>query len=238
MKKVLVFTILLLSFYAIQAQKPISDANAEKRTVGSFHGIEVSTGITLVLIKGETEDLAVSAATSEFRDRIVTKVEDGLLKIYYDKKLGAINRKDEPKRLKAYVSCKNLDKLYVTTGAEVEIKEILSFPSLEIKANTGATIKGQVDITDLRITQSTGSRITLSGKAGKLDVSGDTGSKFMGEDLATNDCQAEVGTGAQIYIKVQKELNARANTGGFIKYKGEGGIRNIKTNTGGYVSRI
>jgi hypothetical protein len=33
-------------------------------------------------------------------------------------------------------------------------------------------------------------------------------------------------------------MNVKANTGGYVKYKGEGGIREIKTNTGGYVSRI
>jgi hypothetical protein len=33
-------------------------------------------------------------------------------------------------------------------------------------------------------------------------------------------------------------LNVKANTGGFVKYKGEAGIRDIKTSTGGSVKRI
>jgi hypothetical protein len=33
-------------------------------------------------------------------------------------------------------------------------------------------------------------------------------------------------------------MTVKANTGGYVKYKGEAGIRDIKTNTGGHVSRI
>lgn len=238
MKKLGLLTLLFLCFYSVRSQQTISDANAEKRTVSGFHGIEVSTGIQLVIIKAASEELAVSASKTEFRDKIVTKVEDGILKIYYDNKLGAINKKKEPKNLKAYVSFKNLDKLSITTGAEVQISGTLASPLLDLKVNTGGTVKGQIDIADLKIKQSTGSRVTLTGMTTKLEVSGDTGSKFFGEELTSSDCSAEAGTGAQIYITVQKELNARANTGGYIKYKGEGGIRNIKTNTGGSVTRI
>jgi hypothetical protein len=60
----------------------------------------------------------------------------------------------------------------------------------------------------------------------------------MGEDLTTNTCVVDMSTGAGIYISVEKELNVRADTGGYIKYKGNAGIREIKTNTGGYVSKI
>ena len=45
-------------------------------------------------------------------------------------------------------------------------------------------------------------------------------------------------TGAGIHISVEKELNVKADTGGYVKYKGNAGIREIKTNTGGSVSKI
>ena len=90
----------------------------------------------------------------------------------------------------------------------------------------------------MKVNQSTGSKITLSGKTDDLDVQGSTGSKFLGENLQTANCSAEASTGARIYITVQKELSAKANTGGNIKYKGEGGIREVKIHTGGSISKI
>jgi hypothetical protein len=223
---------------ALAAQDVVNDANAEKRNVSGFHGIDVSTGITLYLTEGSAEAVAVSASTTEFRDKIVTEVVNGILKIHYETKTGAINRINESKNLKAYVSYKSLDHLDVTTGAEVEIKGVLKSASLDLKANTGGLVKGEVNINTLKVDQNTGSKITLTGKVEKLDVEGDTGSKFMGEGLSTATCDVQVSTGAGVYISVEKEMNVKANTGGFVKYKGQAGIKEIKTNTGGHVSRI
>ena len=220
------------------AQKTINDANAEKRNVGSFHGIDVATGIELTLTKGATEEVAVSASEIEFRNKIVTEVVNGILKIHYETKTGAINRRNESKNLKAYVSYKILDLLHVTTGADVHIEGTLEAQKLELKANTGGLVKGEVNIGSLKVDQNTGSKITLSGKVNDLEADGATGSKFMGENLSTNTCSVEMSTGAGIYISVEKELNVRANTGGYIKYKGNAGVREVKTNTGGTVSKI
>ena len=140
--------------------------------------------------------------------------------------------------MKAYVSYKTLDFLEANTGADVEIEGVLKSPSLKMKANTGGLINGDINITELDVNQNTGSVITISGETGKLEVEGSTGSIFRGSDLKTTECNATASTGAGIYITVQKELNVKANTGGYIKYKGDAGIREIKTNTGGSVSRI
>lgn len=235
-----IFTFLMLAVFFAPAfsQKTINDSNAEKRSVGSFHGIDVATGINLIITEGNSEEVAVSASNTEYRDKIVTTVENGVLKIHYETKLGAINKRNESKNLKAYVSYKKLDHLHVNTGAEVEINGTLNATDFDLEANTGGLVKGEINITSLTVSQNTGSKITLTGKVDKLVAEGDTGSKFSGEDLSTNTCTITVSTGAGIIITVQKEMNAKANTGGYIKYKGAGGIREVKTNTGGSISKI
>jgi hypothetical protein len=239
MKKIFLFLLVIgTSFGSLMAQKTINDANAEKRNVGSFHGINVATGIKLMLTEGSAEEVAVSAATTEYRDKIITKVENGILRIYYENKPGAINKKKENKDLKAYVSYKILDQLNANTGAQVQIEGTLKSASMKMNVNTGATVKGTVNINELEVDQNTGSVITLTGDAGKIDVDGDTGSMFKGIDLKTDNCDAKASTGAGIYITVSKELNANINTGGYVKYKGDAGIREIKTHTGGSVSKI
>lgn len=232
----MLITTLLVS--PIIAQKTYNDANVEKRNISSFHGIEVSTGIILILTRGNEEEVAVSASTIEFRDKIVTHVSNGILKIHYETKLGAINKRNESKNLKAYVSYKTLDRLHVNTGAEVEIQGVLTGSTLEIDANTGGLVKGEIDINKLKVSQNTGSKITFTGKAQSMEIEGDTGSKFIGESLTTGICSISVSTGAGVTITVENEINAKANTGGYIKYKGSAGIREIKTNTGGTISKI
>jgi hypothetical protein len=239
MKKLLLVAVLTVSAgLLVSAQKEINDLNVEKRSVSSFHGIDVGTGITLILTEGTTEEVTVSAATAEFRDKIVTKVENGILKIRYESKLGSVNKRKETKDLKAYVAFKSLDILHANTGAAVEINGVLKTTDLDMKANTGALIKGKVDVSSIKINQNTGSRIALSGKAGKLDIEGDTGSKFTGEEMATTDCTVKVSTGAQVTVLAEKALDVKASTGGVVKYKGNASIRAIKTNTGGSVTKI
>jgi hypothetical protein len=166
MKKTLLFLSLFVGLITTSfAQKTINDANAEKRTVGSFHGIDVATGIQLTLTKGATEEVAVSASEIEFRDKIVTEVVNGILKIHYETKSGAINKKNENKRLKAYVSYKSLDLLHVTTGAEANVDGVLEATTFELKANTGGLVKAEINIGTLTVDQNTGSKITLTWKS-------------------------------------------------------------------------
>lgn len=238
MQKLFLSFLVMIFSVAVMAQKTINDPNAEKRTVGSFHGIEVGTGIELTLTQGATEEVAVSATKTEQRDRIVTKVENGILKIHYDSKLGSVNKVKESKNLKAYVSFKTLDVLNANTGADIDIVGSIKSATLDIKANTGALIDGEVDVTTLKVSQNTGSKINLSGRADKLTVDGDTGSKFKGEDMATSNCNVTVSTGAIVSVKAEKELQVKANTGGVVRYKGNASIKEIKTNTGGTVSKI
>jgi hypothetical protein len=239
MKKLcLLLLVMSLSCTALLAQKTITDANAEKRNVTGFHGINVGTGIKLILTEGSTEDVVVSADKPEYRDKIVTKVENGILKIYYENKIGAINTRKERKELKAYVSYKTLDELDANTGAQVQVEGTLKSASMKMNVNTGATVNGAIKTDDLEVDQNTGSVVTLSGDAGKIDIHGDTGSMFKGIDLKTDNCNVTAATGAGIYITVQKELAVKANTGGFVKYKGDAGVRDVRTNTGGSVSKI
>ncbi len=239
MKKLfLSFLLVSTTIFAASAQKIINDLNVEKRTATGYHGIEVGTGIKLILTEGPTEEVAVSASTSEFRDQIVTKVENGILKIYYENKVKSINKRKETKDLKAYVSYKTIDMLDVNTGASVKINGILKSSALNINANTGAEIKGEVSVDNLGVSQNTGSKITLTGKATKLKIEGDTGSMFKGIDLKTDVCNAKVSTGAQITVTAEKELYAKANTGGYVKYKGSASIKEISKGSGGYVSKV
>jgi hypothetical protein len=232
------FLALLFIAPALLAQTVINDLHVEKRNVSGFKGIEVATGIRLTLTHGNVEEVAVSAAETEFRDRIVTKVENGILKIYYESKKDAINRKNERKDLKAYVSYKILDHLEANTGALVDIDGTLTAPSLKINANTGARINGKISADNLKVDQNTGSVISLSGKTEQLEAEGSTGSKFECEDLVSNNCNVKVSTGARIWVTANNHLSAKANTGGNVKYKGEPAVKEIKKGTGGTVSKI
>lgn len=217
------------------AQKTINDANAQKRNVSGFHAIEVSGGIDLSLSQGE-EGVAVSAAKTEYRDKIITEVKNGILKIWFDWKSNLKFNWDNHK-LKAYVSVKNLDGLKASGGSDVDLDGTLKTTKLTMDISGGSDFKGRVESDELKIEASGGSDVSISGKAAKLTIDVSGGSDFSGYDLASDVCHVEASGGSDVRVTVNKELSADASGGSDVYYKGNGLIRDLKT-SGSSIKRV
>ena len=219
-----------LAFAVISiAQKTVNDPNAEKRNVSGFHAIEVSGGIDLYLSQGN-EAVAVSAAKTEYRVKIMTKVENGVLKIWYEWKNGLKvdwgNRK-----MKAYVSFKNLDRLEASGGSDVDVDGSINVSKLDMEISGGSDFSGKVDIGEMKVGASGGSDVSISGKTTRLRIDASGGSDFSGYELSADVCDVEASGGSDVHITVNKELSANASGGSDVFYKGNGLIRDIKTSS-------
>src|SRR5687768_15482395 len=100
-------------------QRNINDANAQKRNVGAFHSIKAADGIDLYLTQGGEAGLAVSASKEEYRNRIISKVENGVLHLYYEK--NSVDRFWSSRKLKAYISFRQLNALQASGGSDVNV---------------------------------------------------------------------------------------------------------------------
>jgi hypothetical protein len=227
MKKILFSLLVMGLITTASAQKTINDANAEKRNVSGFHAIEVSGGIDLYLSQGE-EAVAVSAAKNEYRDKIITEVKDGVLKIYFEWKN---NLKFDwgNHKMKAYVSFKNIDRLEGSGGSDISIDGLIKVTKLEMEVSGGSDFDGKIETDDLKIHASGGSDVDISGKAARLTIHASGGSDFKGYDLVSDICNIEASGGSDVHITVNKELSADASGGSDVYYKGTGLIRDIKT---------
>jgi hypothetical protein len=210
------------------AQKTINDANAEKRTVGSFRAIEVSSGIDLYLSQGG-ETVAVSASETKYRDRIHTEVKDGVLKIWYEN-LSNINFSfKENKKLRAYVSYSTLDRLKGSSGSDIHVDGTIQATKLALELSSGSDFEGKVNVTDLVVDQSSGSDINISGTTNSLKITASSGSDFDGFDLIAETCTAKGSTGSDISITVNKQLDATSNSGADIRYRGNAEVKRNKS---------
>lgn len=237
MKKLLFAALTFCSLQLFAQDVVVNDANAERRTLNAgFTAIQVSDGIELLLTQGNEETVAVSASDEKYMERFKTEVVDGTLKIYYDNKTMIWNS-NEKRKLRAYVSFKNLDRLKGSSGADVKMKSVLAVESLEMSFTSGAQFNGEVNVTRLEASQNSGSEINITGKADNLKTDLSSGAIFKGYDLAVNYCEAKASSGAEVRITVNKELAAKANSGGSIRYKGEGVVKDINVNSGGSVKR-
>jgi hypothetical protein len=228
MKKIINCLLLASVITTASAQKTINDANAQKREVTGFHSIEVSGGIDLYLSQGN-EAVAVSATSTENRDRIKTKVENGVLKIWYEWKTGNIRMDWGNKKLKAYVSFQQLDRLEASGGSDIDVDGSIKVSKLDMEISGGSDFSGKVELDELKVRASGGSDVSISGKTSRLAVDASGGSDFSGYELSADICNVDASGGSDIHITVNKELSANASGGSDVYYKGSGLIRDLKT---------
>jgi hypothetical protein len=228
MKKFFLFFLMLASLsISVFAQKTINDPNVEKRNVSGYHAIEVSGGIDLYLSQGQ-ETVAVSASETKFRDKIKTEVKNGILKIWYDNN-SSMNFDWGNRKLRAYVSFKNLDKLGGSGGSDILVDGSIKVNILSLGISGGSDFEGKVEVNDLKVDASGGSDVDISGSAKNVTIDASGGSDFKGYELITDVCKVEASGGSDMYITVNKELTANASGGSDIFYKGNGVVREMKS---------
>jgi hypothetical protein len=238
MKKIGLLGVSILFSLVLFAQKQVNDPLAQVRKITGFHAIKVSTGIKVYLTQG-TEAVAVSASKEEYRDKIVTRVENGVLRIFYEQETMKFwkNRSMKGVNAVAYVSIEKVDGLDIASGASIVTDGTIKGDKLDLDISSGGVFKGIIAFDGVAVDQSSGSVATISGTANTLKVDGSSGSVFHGFDLVVNNCDVDVSSGAGVQITMNKEMSAEASSGGAVTYKGNGVIRNVKTSSGGAVRK-
>jgi len=215
--------------------KIVYDANAEVRNVSSFHAVEVSNGINLILKQGSSDAVAVSASSTDIIKRIKTEVVDGKLKIYVDHE--GWHDETGHKNMKAYVTIRNIDELEANSGADATTDGNINSDNLKITLSSGADFDGSVTASKLFVDQSSGSDMDIKGKVQSIDIKTSSGADFNGYDLVSETCSAHASSGSDIEITVNKELQADASSGGGISYKGGASITNVSNSSGGKIKK-
>jgi hypothetical protein len=237
MKKIQLILMGMLVSTVLFAQT-INDANAEPRNLSGFHVIKISNAFTVYISQGNEDAVAISASKAEYREKIITKVENGVLIIRFDddKKFWKGWNGDKTK-LKAYISIKKIDRLDVSGACDVFFEEGISSEYLTVRLSGASDLKGKIDAKKLSFDISGASDATISGNAAELSVEASGASDFKGFDMTTNYCTAEASGASSVNITVNKELNAKASGASSVRFKGEGLIRDIKTSGASNVTR-
>lgn len=223
------FLVFRVSLSLLQAQEAVvvNDPNARVRDVSSFERISVSSAINLYLSPDNTEKVVVSANEDWARDRIVTRVRNGVLEIYYDCKGMECWKAD--RRLKVYVGFRNLQELKASGATNTYVNGVIRSDKLHIDVTGASNFKGAVEAGDLEVDQSGASDVRIGGSAKKfrLDLSG--ASTLKGYDLSADVADVEVSGASTAQINAVKELKIEASGASDVRYRGTGVLKDIRT---------
>lgn len=230
--KIITAIFFLTTFFqaeALLASQP--GGSRQKRDITGFHAISVTAGIDLYLTQKNTEEVFVEAEP-DMLDKIITKVEGGILKIYMkEKSWFNLSRNNEPR--KVYVSFKTLDRLDASAGADINSQSTLKFDKLKVEASSGADVTLELEANELYVGSSSGSDIRVKGKSTTIQADASSGSDINASELEAKQCQASVSSGSDIRVNVTEVLDASASSGGDIIYYGNPKTKNISKSSGG-----
>lgn len=235
MKTVILFLAVFLSGILLLAQ-PINDPNAEQREAKNFHVINVSGAFDVYISQSKVEAVAVSGASTKDKENIKVEVKEGILYVSYDGK-GKLGWNTVNKKLKAYISFSNIDKLIIDGACNAFFTDIINVNELTINQSGASDLIGTLNVNYLHVDLNGASDVTLSGTAKFLSVEVNDASEFKGYDLVTATCNAKASGASEISVTVNKELSAQASGLSEIKYKGSGVIVDKKISGASSVSK-
>ena len=235
MKKILHIGLIISSLKSFSQEIIINDKNAEVRNVGAFNSIKVSGSIDVYLSQGTSDAVAVSASEEKYRDKIKTEVTNGTLKIYFDGDKLSWNIGN--KKLKAYVSFRDINSLEATGASTFKINGTISGNNLDVKLTGASDLTGNVKFSKLIADINGASQIKVSGIVGNIDINATGASDVKGYDLTADECAVKATGASDVRITVNKEISVHATGASSIFYKGDAIMTNVHTTGASNVSK-
>jgi len=197
----------------------------------AFTSVEVSNGLDLVLEQSDKACISVEA-DDNLQQHIKTTISNGVLIVKCD-----YNSYRNVSSKKITVQIPNLESLQASSGTSVSSTNALTGKSLMVHSSSGATIAIKVETEKATCEASSGSQITVEGKAIALEAASSSGSGIDAQRLLSNDIKASASSGSHIEVHPLASLNAEASSGGIVNYNNEPKHVSAHASSGGVIGK-
>lgn len=187
---------------------------SKKRKVNdNFSKIKASTGLDVYITQGNKLSITVEA-DENLHDIIKTEIDGDKLSIYAEKSIW------RAKASKVYVTVKNLEEIKATSGSDVYSEGVLKVTDINVSTSSGADMKVELDAASVDASSSSGSDLRIKGTTNQFYGTATSGSSTNAYGLKSKTATVKASSGADLTIYVTESINARASSGGDIRYKG------------------
>lgn len=193
------------------------------RFVDPFDAVIITGDMKVTLQPGSEEKVEIRAQGIK-EDEVSVKVSKTTLRISVLKSL--IIGKET---IEVTITYKKLRSITAQAGALVEATSTLEGDKLYVDVSSGANAKFDVQVDALEVIASEGGMLTLYGSTDTQNVKVATGGKYEGYELEANHVYARANTGGKAQVTARQSIDASANTGGAITYRGNPEKREVRT---------
>jgi hypothetical protein len=203
----------------------------EKRTVNeTFTKIEVNRGIEVIVSQSSDVKVEVEADDNIVK-HITTKVKNGVLEISTDESI------DSAEAMIVRVSMPTINGLEATSGSNLRSENTLKGTAIKVKTSSGSEAEVTLEYETVDSESTSGSQLTLLGKALKLRTSSSSGSEINAGSMLSNEISSESSSGSTTTVYPLVNLSASASSGSSINYHGTPKKVTEEETSGGDVSK-
>ena len=221
----------LLLIVILSATVNVLAQEVEERSIGSFDGLKVSEGIDVYLKKGSKEALKLEVRGTNI-DNVITEVSGGYLRIHMRE------GRYRDRSVKVYVTYVKLEKIAASSAANVFSDGTISGKRLVISASSAASVDLPIDVEELDVSASSAADVGLRGKAKNVELDASSAGEVDSYHLEADEVRSTASSAGTIKLSVRKSINARASTGGSIRWRGNPTQSNTNSSSGGSVRKI
>ena len=217
-------------------------ALAESRTYvfPPFDTIDIATGLTAVVTKGDTQSVRVEAADASMFERLDIKMRNGKLIAKQHTNLidiilsgGILNMLGGKTDLTIYVTVSELAGIDASSGANIEA-DFLAGDHSHVHASSGASITiSNVDARELNLASSSGADIAASGKCDQLEMHFSSGADIRAADLSCDAVDVSGSSGASADITATVSVDGIMSSGASVRIHGDPKKISVESSSGG-----
>jgi hypothetical protein len=237
MKKIVSILVIIAFTANINAQwfrkriRGNGDMVTKMRTVGEYDKIAVGGAFDVKLIAGEEGKLTIKI-DENLLEYLVTKVENGKLKIKWQKGINISSRKG----IMITVPFKDIDGVSLAGSGDVYSDDIIESTSFKASLSGSGNLKLHVTSQDIKTAISGSGDIELRGSTDKLKCSIAGSGDIKAYELKSKNASVSIAGSGTIRIFVDNNLKARIAGSGDVYYKGEAKRQDVKVSGSGSVS--
>lgn len=220
---------ILLAFIAVLIGVIGFAQQSEVRTIGSFSGIKAGEAVDVYLKKGDKESIKVE--TTGNMSNVLTEISGTYLKIHMR------DGRYKNQSVKVYVTYVKLDRIHASSAANIFSEGTISASTLDLSTSSAASIEIAIEAGAVGVEASSAGDIVLEGKAKSLQLDVSSAGEVDAYNLECEVVNANASSAGSAKIFVSKELEARASSGGSIRYRGNPTRTNTDSSSGGSVKK-
>lgn len=185
---------------------------AQEKNVGDFNKVTAFDQIDVMLIPSDENKVILNGSGS---DEVELINKNGELKIRMP--LTKLLKGDD---ISATVYYTKIDAVEANEGSRIASESVVESADFNIITKEGSVIELTLDVENLNLKMSDGSKVSLNGKAAHQEVVINSGSIYKAKELLTQKTIITSNTGAEGFINAKDYVDAKVRAGGKITIYG------------------